>query len=153
MSEESVVPEEVRQLLGVEFEPVVYQVEKGMIRQIAEAIEDPNPLWQDEEYARKTKNGGTIAPPTFLAALRHEGIIRKFVEVDSPLRRLLNGGNEIEYFQPIKPGDVIAVTGRLAALREREGRTGKMLFMVIEMDYRNQQGEIVARSKNTIIRY
>ena len=39
---------------------------KDAIRHWADAIGDLNPLWRDEEYARKTLYGGLIAPPTWL---------------------------------------------------------------------------------------
>lgn len=153
MVEGSVITEEMKRLIGVESEPVVYEIEKGMITRFAEAIEDPNPLWQDEAKAKKTKYKSIIAPPTFLASLRHEKLFQQLLEMESSAKRLLNGGNELEYFSPIRPGDVITVTGKLANLREREGKMGKMLFMIVEMTYKNQKGEIVAKSKNTIIRY
>ena len=30
---------------------------------------DMNPLWRDEEYAKKTRWGGIIAPPAFYATM------------------------------------------------------------------------------------
>ena len=57
MADESVISEELKSLLNVEFGPEVYEIEKGMLRKFAEAIDDPNPRWLKE------------APPTFPAAL------------------------------------------------------------------------------------
>ena len=34
------------------------------IRKFADGIGDPNPLWSDEEYARKTRYGSMTAPPS-----------------------------------------------------------------------------------------
>jgi hypothetical protein len=34
----------------------------------ARAINDPNPIYSDEDYARKSEVGGVIAPPTFTQA-------------------------------------------------------------------------------------
>ena len=141
MSEEPVITDELKSLLNVEFGPEVYDIEKGMVRKFAEAIEDPNPLWQK------------IAPPTFPTALIHEELYQKVMSAKCPLSRRLNGGSELEYEQPIKIGDVISVTGKLTSLRERTGRIGKMLFMVVELTYKNQMGEVVARGRNTHIKY
>ncbi len=141
MAETSVITEEMRNLLNVEFGPEVYEIEKGMLKKFVQAIDDPNPLWQK------------VAPPTFVAALRLDELTQKIWTVKCPLSRFLNGGNEIEYYQPIKVGDVISVTGKLVDLREREGRLGKMVFMTVELTYKNQQGEIVAKGRNTLIRY
>ena len=46
MSEEPIISDELQSLLNVEFGPEVYEIEKGMVRKFAEAIDDPNPLWQ-----------------------------------------------------------------------------------------------------------
>jgi len=40
-------------------------VTEDLIRHFADASGDRNPLWRDPEYARKTRWGGIIAPPTF----------------------------------------------------------------------------------------
>ena len=68
MAETSLSLDGLRAKIGEEWEPRVYEVEKGMIRRFVQAIDDPNPLWQDEEYANKSKYGGIIAPPTFVLA-------------------------------------------------------------------------------------
>ena len=117
------------------------EIEKGMVRRFAEAIDDPNPLWQE------------VAPPTFPSAIMHKELLHQVFTARCPLTRILNGGSELEYYRPIKIGDVISVTGKLANLRKREGKDGKVLFMVIEISYNNQRGEVVARGRNNFTRY
>ena len=141
MSEEPVISAELESLLNVEFGPEVYEVEKGMVRKFAEAIGDPNPLWQK------------VAPPTFPAALVPTALLHKMLTAKCPLTRFLNGGNELEYHQAIRVGDVISVTARLDRLRKMEGKEGKTLFMIMDITYKNQRGEVVARGRNTYIRY
>lgn len=141
MNEEPVISDELESLLNVEFGPEVYEIEKGMVRKFAEAIDDPNPLWRN------------MAPPTFPAALVPAELFHKMTKAKCPLNRFLNGGNELEYAQPIKVADVISVKARLSNLRQREGKEGRMLFMVMEITYENQRGEVVARGRNTYIRY
>jgi len=141
LSEEPIISDEMESLLNVEFGPDVYEIEKGMVRKFAEAIDDPNPLWR------------SIAPPTFPAALIPLELFHKMFAAKCPLARYLNGGSELEYYQTINVGDVISVTGKLTGLRKREGQAGKMLFMVVELTYENQRGEVVARGRNTYIRH
>ncbi len=151
MAEGSIISEEMRKLIGVESEPIVYEVEKGAIKKLAQAIEDPNPLWQDEEYARKGPNGGIVGSPTFIISLRNDPFMDK-VKQSATFKRIMVAGNDIEYFQPIRPGDVISVTGKLADVREREGKGGgKMAFLVLELSYRNQKGELAAKIRNTLV--
>ena len=141
MAGESVITKELNSLLNVEFGPEIYEIEKGMVRRFTEAIDDPNPWWQE------------MAPPTFPAALIPKELMHRVFTARCPLSRILNGGSELEYYQPIRIGDVISVTGKLASLRKREGKDGKVLFLVIEMTYENQRGELVARGRNNFIRH
>ena len=141
MAAESVITEELNSLLNVEFGPEVYEIEKGMLKKFAEAIEDPNPRWLEE------------APPTFPAALVPKELLNKLFNIDIPLKRLLNGTSDLEYLKPIKAGDVISVTAKLTRLRQVAGAEGPTLFMFTEMTYTNQRGEVAVKGKNTYIKY
>ena len=59
------IPEEMKECIGMVDPPAVYEVEKGSIRRYAEAVGDNNPLYRDEAYASKSRYGGIIAPPGF----------------------------------------------------------------------------------------
>ena len=74
MATQSLLPTEEmrRKAIGIEGKPATLEVEKGAIRQFAEAVGDPNPLWNDDVTARKSRYGGLIAPPTFLRCVRPE---------------------------------------------------------------------------------
>jgi hypothetical protein len=138
---ESVITEELNNLINKEFGPDVYEIEKGMLRRFAEAIDDPNPRWLKE------------GPPTFPAALVPKKLLNVILNVEIPLKRLLNGSSELEYIRPIKAGDIISVTGKLTRLRQVQGAEGPTLFMFTEMTYINQDGEAVVKGKNTYIKY
>jgi hypothetical protein len=60
---------------------------------------------------------------------------------------------EVEYGVRMRPGDVITDVTRLAGYSEREGRLGLMLFTVTEQAWSNQSGDLVKRTKVTVIRY
>jgi len=138
---DSVITEELKSLLNVEFGPEIYEIEKGMLKKFAEAIDDPNPRWLEE------------APPTFPAAIVPKALLNKLFNADIPLKRLLNGTSDLEYLKPIRAGDVIAVTAKLTRLRQVQGAEGPTLFMFTEMTYTNQGGEVVVKGKNTYIKY
>jgi hypothetical protein len=141
LSEESVISEELEGLIDVEFGPEVYEIEKGMVRKFADAIEDPNPTWQK------------VTPPTFPATLVPTELLHRLFNAESPLTRLLNASSELEYLQPIEIGDVISVMAKLTRLRQIQGQEGPTLFMFTEMTYTNQRGEVVVKGKNTYIKY
>jgi acyl dehydratase len=45
-----------------------FPIEASHILMFARAVNDPNPIYSDEEYARKTELGAVPAPPTFTQA-------------------------------------------------------------------------------------
>ena len=143
------ITEELKGKVGFAAEPVVIPIEKGMIKKLTEAIEDSNPLYQDEEYARQTKYGGVIAPPTLLCATTMTG--RHVTPPEEEFNVALDGGIELEFHKPIRPGDVITCTSKIFSVRERETGRGKMLFVVTEVTYKNQRDELVAKQHSTSI--
>jgi len=151
MNQVSSLTQEFMNLIGVEVEPEFWEVEKGHIRRFAQAIGDANPLWQDEEYARKRRFGGIIAPPLYL---NDAGLVR-FVDrlVDMcPDKANINGGTDLEYYGLMRPGDTIRTVAKLSEVKEKTGKTGVMIFLTVEVTYTNQRGELVARCRNTFIR-
>ena len=151
MSEtESVITQEMRDAIGVESYPVINEIEKGAIIKFAQAIGDTNPIYNDEEIARQTKYGGLIAPPTFLRSMK---VGAPKVEYKNPYTANVDGGSEWEYFEPIRPGDLISVTTYVADVHERQGRLGNMLITVRETKYINQFDKVVALQRTTGISY
>jgi acyl dehydratase len=149
-SENTFLTEEIRQrALGVQSGPAILDVEKGAVARFAEAVGDPSPVFNDEAAARKTRLGTLVAPPTFLRSLRLE----RPTLPGAPFDRVLDGGSDWEYFEPVRVGDRITGIVRIADLSERSGRLGTMLFMVLEYTYTNQFGERVATQRNTLIYY
>ena len=148
--ENTIIPESLRNAIGLESDPITYEIEKGHIARFAEAIGDENPIYSDEIKARNSKYGGIIAPPTFYRALR-PGSLPETAE--SPFTRNLDAGSDWEFFEPIRPGDRITVTIKLADVVEREGRLGKMIIITRETRYENQLGQIVATQKTNGISY
>ncbi len=150
MAEDSLISEELKSRIGVEGKPRVYEIEKGLIKQFAQAIDDPNPLWQDEEYARKSKYGGLIAPPALVIALGWSDF-----QADGPRARAgLHGGTDLEYYQPIRAGDTITITNTLIDAQEKDSRRlGKMAVFTYERTYKNQRQEVVAKCRQLVINY
>ena len=147
---DSVITQEMRDAVGVESDPLTHDVERGAIIKFAEAIDDPNPLFNDEEAARNTRYGGLIASPTFLRSMPPGPLT---VELPIPYPESLDGGSDWEYFGSVHPGDRITVTTKIADLYERQGRLGNMLFIIYEIKYVNQFGSVVALQRRTNIRY
>ena len=137
--------------VGVDRPPQVYPVEQGMIRRFARAVGDANPRWQDEEYAAKSDCGGIVAPPTLALILGFDQMLQTLTAESAVT--VLHGGTELECFAPMRPGDTIALTSRIANVRERPGKMGKTAFVTFEMSCHNQRQEMVARCCQMAIIY
>jgi acyl dehydratase len=145
------ISDEHKKLVGIESEPITHDVERGAIRLFAQAIGDPNPLFNDEAKARETPFGGMIASPTFVRLLMPREMPR--VDIPNLPKRLLDGGSEWEFYHPIRPGDRITVVARMADLRETEGRMGTMVVRVTEMRYTNQFDQLCTIQRMTLLNY
>ncbi len=151
--------EEVTKLIGKVGDVRIMEVEKGAIKKYANAIDDPNPLYWDEEYAGNSRYGSMVAPPGFFGwPARWTGSIPIYVElakevtavlVEAGYGRGLDGGTEYEFFCPIRAGDILAALPKVVDIYEREGKAGKMIFWVIETVYTNQNGDLAAKVRDT----
>jgi acyl dehydratase len=145
--------EEIRDKISLESEPMTCEVEKGMLRKFVQAIDDHNPLWQDDEYAGKTKFGGIMAPPTFLLAIGFEQFQQQTSELVPLFKNVLNGGTELECHQPVRPGDKLILTTRMIDISERETKMGKTTFITLETIYRKKREGLVAKCRQILIGY
>ena len=155
MVDDSLITEDLRSKIGIELESVICKVEQGMIQRFVLAIDDPNSLWQDEELAGKGRYGGIVAPPTFILTVGFEQMQQQRAALAlMPYEGGLHGGTELECYQSVRPGDVITGIPKVVDIRERQSqRMGKMLFMTVELTYKNQRQELVAKCRQMFIRY
>jgi hypothetical protein len=153
----SVITDKMRAEIGKESEPVTLEVDKTACRMFARSVGYTDPVYYDEEYARSKGYRSIPAPFAFLghpifnpnAPQRLGGYFR----TDTPFKRILNGGTDIECFDTICAGDVLTATSKLADLSERQSRLGPMLITVTEFTFRNQDGKVVAVMRGTGIQY
>jgi acyl dehydratase len=134
--------------IGREGEPVVMHVERGKIREFALAIKDDDPLYSDEDLARR-ETGGIVPPVTFLETIRLWDRGRGRPRPPLDLRRSLHGEQDYELLAPIHAGDVLTARTRIADVYEKPGRRGgTMTFVVTGTEFTNQRGEVVARARS-----
>jgi hypothetical protein len=138
MSATTAVVDRLRARIGQAGRPSESVVEAGHLKRFVEAIGDPNPRWTKE------------APPTFLVALAPPSM--HLEEAEEYGKGWLNGGNRFEYLEPVKVGDRVTATSRVADVYEKTGGSGSLLFIIFETDYVNQDGRTVARLRGTAIR-
>jgi acyl dehydratase len=154
--------EEIKKLIGMTGSGKVYEVEKGAISRFADAVDDTNPLYHDNEYARNSRYGSIIAPPGFFGWPLKQArgspltidisaeLISAFEKAGYPLSSAIDGSIEYEFFLPVHAGDILTATTTVRNLRERTENTGHMLFIILETTFRNQSGALTAIQQATI---
>ncbi len=163
MTEKDEVFEVMKEWVGEEQGPFTCVVDKSMLMKVPWAVDDPNPLWRDEDYARRTRYGGLIASPYFVEFLRFRGMSDYTgpPKTGRPPRRPLPGspanvvgGEEVEYFLPIRPGDTITISRMTTDVKKRwsESLRREVVIETLEQVFRNQDGKIVATHKSTNIK-
>ncbi len=126
-----------------------------------EMVEDANPIYFDEAYARSTWLQGVFSPPTMLNTWGMTPVWPE-VKTDRPTSRLQLEGctttiavNAVEeYFMPLRYGDTLTVTSHLASIsEEKTTRLGVGHFMTSVDTFRNQYGQVVGTHSFTLFTY
>jgi len=150
------VPDSLKQYIGKIDPPHLREVEKGAIRRYADAVGDNNPLYYDEEYAKNSRYGCIIAPPGFFGWAKKtisssEGLIGLIgAMIEAGYAGILDGGMAYDFFLPIRAGDTLVGSPKVADIALKEGKT-KMMILRFETSYTNQNGDLVAKSYQTLI--
>jgi acyl dehydratase len=137
------------------------EVSRWAINRFIEATTDENPLWRDEKYAMKTRWGGIIAPPAFLhvfdpsnRAFRKRPDLSPMATVmpfELPFSRTFQAFNEFQFFMPLRPGDLITSAARIGDVYEREGKSGRMVFIRMDNEHRNQRNELAGITSEAMV--
>ena len=98
---------------------------------------DPIPLHTDEEYAKKTRFGGLIAP----GVMSFMSVWAKYLEVDFFGEELVAGkSTKIEWLKPVFPEDTLHGKATITGLLRRNEKNG---LVEITVEAYNQHGELV----------
>ncbi|MBV9099419.1 MAG: MaoC family dehydratase N-terminal domain-containing protein [Candidatus Dormibacteraeota bacterium] len=101
--------------VGDELEPLTRVVSQEQINAYAEASGDFNPIHVDEEFARSVGLPGTIAHGLLELGILAEAVARWAGTSDALLAL------ECRFSKPLRAGDAITCTGRVAAVDDAEG--------------------------------
>jgi acyl dehydratase len=146
--------------IGVEVditpERFVVEATRDNIKNFADAVGDANPLWINEEYAKKSRFKGITAPPTFLYNVNHGSGPALAPPGQPPAMNLtlLYTGAELEFFRPICLGDEFTVKGKSVGIARKQSKSlGTMLFCTGATTYYNQRKEVIGILHTTICRF
>ncbi len=137
---------EAREGLGreVRFEGWNREATWDTIRHYAWGIGDDNPLWCDPEYARTTRYGDLIAPPTFLYSICDAACAPGLVGLQP-----VYAGAKWDFYLPVRRGDALTFRAVYSDADEVTGKVGgRMILQWCDVDYFNQGGEKVGHVRS-----
>lgn len=179
MSGELSLDDELQSFVGQSSGPATrgsQPVNEPMIEHWVEAMGDFNPVYVDEAAAREAGFPGIIAPPTMLQAWIMRGL-RTSLDADagrtadaddavSPSDQVMALLNEAgytsvvatncdqHYERPLVPGDHLSVTSVIDSVSgEKQTGLGTGRFLTNRLEYRDQDGELVATMLFRILKF
>ena len=126
-----------------------YEVGREKIREFADAINDPNPIYHDAEAAQALGYPDVIAPPTFAIVLTlragHQVIADPGIGID--YSRVVHGEQRFVHSRPISPGDVLQVVVSIADIRSAAGND----IVSTQAEVSTTAGEHILTAHSTIV--
>jgi hypothetical protein len=126
-------------LIGKSSAPQTFLVSREAVERFMEATEDP---------ALQSGKLLEYAPPTFPTTFR---IAVPGLELDSSKMQVLHGEQVYDYQRPLRIGEEVTCVVRITDVRERDGRSGPMTFIVREMVGTDSNGQQIFTAHNTSI--
>jgi len=134
---------EARALLGmpIRLEQYNYEASRDVIRHYAWGLGDDNPVYADPEYAKGTKWGTIIAPPTFFFALWDAVVAPGLPDV-----QWYYSGIDAEFYHPIKRNDTVTASAEYVSAEPLSGKTvSNMIVQTGDVRYHDQDGRLMTK--------
>ncbi|MDE2844385.1 MAG: MaoC family dehydratase N-terminal domain-containing protein, partial [Chloroflexota bacterium] len=157
---ETLITDEVRALIGTETPPERnrFPISDEMAFDVADAIEDGNPLYRDPDYARSSRFAGILCPPLatwkdIAPPIGYFGAGQEsHFQVPLPFNSYgLNGGSDWQFLRPAYSGTWVTRQFRVLDIFEKQGRSGLLVFVVRQETQTNQLGQVLSLAKRVSI--
>jgi acyl dehydratase len=138
-----------QELKGKEYQEVDFVVDRDRVLQFADAIGEDDPIFRDPEAGRSAGYHGQLTPPTFVTVMQimTSGQVVMDQELGLNYALVVHGEQEYEWHRPVRVGDKLKATPRIADIYAR----GPNEFLVIEAEIRDESGETVVVARSTLL--
>jgi acyl dehydratase len=125
------------------------------IRRWVMAMDYPNPIHWDEDFARDTKFGGIVAPQSICVGLDYGHGVQPACVGCIPGSHLIFGGEEWWFYGTrVRPRDQLFQERRFHDYKITDTKfSGPTMFQRGDTIHTNQYGALVAKERSTSIRY
>ena len=151
------------------------EVSESDIRHWCEVMQDANPLYTDEKYAKKSKYKGLIAPPVMVQTWSldpRKEALERFVDNNPPFKEdphnqlfgiiddmgyhgVVATAQSQEYLRPVRPGDMIRcrITVGQVSRYDHYTRMGVGRYVDLIYTFANHRGEEVCVATFRVLKY
>ncbi len=134
--------------VGKKYDAATFEVDADRIRRYADAVHEAGAIYHDPEAARRAGFRDLVAPPMFAVVYSAPALGPAILDtVGESLPRMVHGGQEFVWGEPVCAGDTITTEASVNDVYEKDGK----VFYVFESVSKNQRGEEVARARWTNI--
>jgi acyl dehydratase len=145
--------DKLKERLGAVSTPIEYRIDAGSIQFFADSIMDPDPRYHCSQSNPSREPPCLVAPPTFFGSasgLRGvaAGDPATMSSLNLPFPRgwmTIATGDGFEFYEPIRSGMTLISRERLVDVREKLGRSGRLIFYTIEKVFSNPAGAPVLK--------
>ena len=124
--------------VGKQYPPVITEVTLDAIQKYARAYNDDNPA-----YFNANRPGGIVAPPMFAVTVAWNALMAAVMDPDvqADLLRLVHGEQDMEFLNPIRPGDTVSASAKITSIETKaSGET-----VTVALDASNQSRQTVTK--------
>lgn len=126
---------------GESLSRLVKNITQEEINLYAQASGDFNPIHVDEDFARKSPLGGTVAHGMLLLSY-----LSQLMTITFGQSWLSTGKLNVRFKEPARPGDVITASGNIRSTEEK----GNKIQINCNVLCQNQKGEVVITGESSL---
>jgi len=136
-----------KKFIGRKYGPLTYEIGWEKAKEYARAIKNEDPHYMDKEFAKSTKYGGVIVAPTFAVVCAGQLAAPFFMdaELNLDMTMLVHGEQAFEFYEVMRPGDVLTTSGVISNIENKE----KLDTVSLEGTCTNQDGHVVCKATFT----
>jgi acyl dehydratase len=126
-----------------------YEVSREKLREFANAIGDPNPVYRSQAAAQEAGFPDVIAPPTFAIVISMASSSQVLADpaLNVNYAMVVHGEQKFTYTRPLHAGDVVTAQSTITSIRE----VGSLSMMTTTTQISTVDGELVCTAHSTIV--
>ncbi|MDD5191364.1 MAG: MaoC family dehydratase N-terminal domain-containing protein [Dehalococcoidales bacterium] len=142
----------IKKYIGTEAVTTQHYIDAGSIKFYAESILDPDPRYREI-------SDEMLAPPCYYGsatgvrnAAADDPRILAGISVPMPAGWVgMNAADDFEMLEDMHPGDLLTCHEKITDAYEKQGKSGRLIFVLREKKYINQRGKVALIRRMTTV--